>query len=144
MGDNASTFGHSGGCRCGAIRFEASSEPFHASYCHCTDCRRASGAPVAAFVGFWAEDVTFHGAAAATYGVHPIARRFCATCGAPLAYTDARIADQIFFMLGAMDHPEQYPPRLHGHIFSQLPFLHMDDGLPRTDGATAPRPSEEA
>ena len=48
---------HTGGCRCGAVRFEASAEPFHISYCHCSDCRRATGAPVAAYVGFTAEQV---------------------------------------------------------------------------------------
>ena len=39
---------HTGGCRCGAVRFEASADPHHVSYCHCKDCRRASGAPVSA------------------------------------------------------------------------------------------------
>ena len=36
---------HTGGCRCGAVRFEASGEPFCATYCHCSDCRTAPGAP---------------------------------------------------------------------------------------------------
>lgn len=132
---------HTGGCRCGAIRFEASADPFYASYCHCSDCRRASGAPVAAFVGFLVRDVTFRGDVS-TYGEHPIKRSFCATCGAPIAYRDARIADQVFFMLGAMDHPERYPPTVHGYVSEQLPFVHMDDRLPRLHKHTAPRPGD--
>jgi hypothetical protein len=96
---------HTGGCRCGAVWFEASAEPFYASYCHCGDCRRASGAPVAAFVGFYAADVRFAGEKGSTYGAAPIKRSFCATCGAPIAYTDDRIGDQIFFMLGAAAGP---------------------------------------
>lgn len=135
---------HTGGCRCGAITFEASSEPFYTSYCHCSDCRRASGAPVAAFVGFLTSDVTFQGERPSTYGKHPIKRSFCPTCGAPLAYSDARIEHQIFFMLGAMDHPERYPPSVHGYVSEELPFFHLNDGLPRLETHTAPRPDDAA
>ncbi|MBP1851245.1 GFA family protein [Rhizobium halophytocola] len=131
---------HTGGCRCGAIRFEADADPIYASYCHCEDCKRASGAPMAAFVGFHAADVTFDGEDAATYGKAPVSRSFCATCGAPLAYADARLPERIFFMLGAMDAPENYPPTVHAYAPEALPFLHMDDGLPRSDTMTVPRP----
>ncbi|TDK35423.1 GFA family protein [Rhizobium deserti] len=131
---------HTGGCRCGAIRFEASAEPFYASYCHCGDCRRASGAPVAAFVGFQAADVRFDGDTGSVYGKAPVKRSFCGTCGAPIAYLDERLSDQIFFMLGAMDAPENYPPRMHGYVGEELPFFHLDDGLPRMEANTVARP----
>ncbi|RYE51578.1 MAG: GFA family protein [Hyphomicrobiales bacterium] len=134
---------HKGGCRCGAIRFEAQPEPFYTSYCHCSDCRHASGAPVAAFVGFKTRNVVFRGFEGATYGKYPIKRSFCPTCGAPIAYRDSRIDDQIFFMLGAMDKPERYPPTVHGYVGEQLPFLHMDDGLLRLEANTAPRRQDE-
>lgn len=134
---------HTGGCRCGAIRFEVCTEPFYTSYCHCSDCRHASGAPVAAFVGFRADDVVFRDFTGATYGKYPIQRSFCPTCGAPIAYRDARIDDQIFFMLGAMDQPDRYPPTVHGYAGEQLPFLHINDGFPRLEANTAPRPDDE-
>ncbi|MFK4769108.1 GFA family protein [Rhizobium sp. ZW T2_16] len=110
-----STVRHTGGCRCGAIKFEAKSEPFYSGYYHCDDCRRASGAPVAAFVGFFCKDIIFSGLEGSSYGKDPIQRTFCPTCGSPIAYCDGRIDDQIFFMIGAMDHPEQYPPLAHGY-----------------------------
>ncbi|KAA0689121.1 GFA family protein [Neorhizobium sp. P12A] len=107
---------HTGGCRCGPVRFEASGEPFCATYCHCGDCRRASGAPVATFVGFIASDVCFQNERGATCGNHPLQRTFCSTCGAPIAYVDSRLDDQIFFMLGAMSsvQPDTPKPRLVG------------------------------
>ncbi|MEQ1951511.1 GFA family protein [Mesorhizobium sp. CN2-181] len=130
---------HAGGCRCGAVRFEARAEPHHVSYCHCDDCRHASGAPVAAFVGFMANEVTMHGEAA-RFSNGPVARSFCGTCGAPIAYTDARIGDRIYFMLGAMDQPALYHPTHHSYVRSQLPFVHMPDGLPRHDRSSVQRP----
>ncbi|MCF3640777.1 GFA family protein [Rhizobium sp. TRM95111] len=134
---------HTGGCRCGAIRFEVAGAPVHISYCHCGDCRRASGAPLSAFVGFRAADLTFHGAKGAAYGEAPVERRFCATCGSPISYADARLDGQIFLMLGAMDRPEDYVPTVHGYTREKLPYLHIDDGLPRRETTTVPRPEGE-
>ena len=34
----------SGGCLCGDVRYEAGTGAFHESACHCSMCRRASGA----------------------------------------------------------------------------------------------------
>lgn len=55
------TIVHTGGCRCGLISAEASADPFWTSYCHCRDCRKQTGAPVMAFVGFKESAITWHG-----------------------------------------------------------------------------------
>jgi hypothetical protein len=34
-----------GGCLCGAVRYECAADPGNASYCHCDDCKRATGGP---------------------------------------------------------------------------------------------------
>ena len=40
----------SGGCACGAIRYESDAEPTVMLNCHCSDCRKASGSGHAAIV----------------------------------------------------------------------------------------------
>ena len=132
--------GYTGGCRCGAVRFEASAEPHHVSYCHCVDCRRASGAPVLAFVGFMADEVAVEGEGLRTFDSGPVTRSFCGVCGSPIAYVDARLAGRIYFVLGAMDAPENYVPTLHAYVSQQLPYLHFEDGLPRLERTSVPRP----
>ena len=52
-----------GGCLCGAVRYEARGEPTYAGYCYCNDCRRASGSGSIGFMGFPANAVTITGAA---------------------------------------------------------------------------------
>lgn len=131
---------HTGGCRCGAVRFQAASEPDHVSYCHCADCRRATGSPLTAFVGFPIASASIAGEALRQFENGPVVRSFCGTCGSPIAYVDARIGDHVYFMLGAMDSPKFYKPTLHAHVRSQLPFVHMPDGLPRLVGTSVPRP----
>jgi hypothetical protein len=35
-----------GGCHCGAVRYEAQGEALNHALCHCRDCRRSAGAPM--------------------------------------------------------------------------------------------------
>lgn len=133
---------HTGGCRCGAVRFEAQGEPLSVSYCHCSDCRRATGAPVSAFVSFRAEGVSLSGDTLRTFENGAVTRSFCGTCGSPIAYLDQRLADHVYFMLGAMDSPAEYKPTLHAYVREQLPYVHMPDGLQRYPKTSVPRPDE--
>ena len=138
----ADLLSHTGGCRCGAVRFEAQGEPLSVGYCHCSDCRRATGAPVAAFVGFRAEEVSLGGKTLSTYENGAVTRSFCGVCGSPIAYHDQRLEDRVYFMLGAMDMPSNYKPTLHSYVREQLPYVHMPDGLERYLKTSVPRPDE--
>ena len=40
----------SGGCACGAIRYECDADPIIMMNCHCRDCQKASGSGYAAIV----------------------------------------------------------------------------------------------
>src|SRR5580765_6540261 len=41
--------GLTGGCMCGAVRYELKSEPFDCGWCHCRTCQLTSGAPAMVF-----------------------------------------------------------------------------------------------
>lgn len=129
---------HSGSCRCGLIGVEARRDPFWVSYCHCRDCRRQTGAPVSVFVGFREDEVTWQGAPT-SWRAGGVTRSFCASCGSQISYRDEKLPGDIYLYLGFMDHPENYPPRLHAFDQRRLPFLHIEDGLPREDGFSIDR-----
>ncbi len=129
---------HTGSCRCGVIGAEAKAEPFLVSYCHCRDCRKQTGAPVMAFVGFRESDLAWHGEPA-RWRSGGVERAFCASCGSQIGYRDERLAGDVYLTLGFMDEPERYPPSVHAFAMRQLPFLHIADDLPRHDGFSVER-----
>lgn len=131
---------HTGGCRCGVVKFQAAGEPSFVGYCHCSDCRRASGAPVSAWVGFAMNQVSISGETLRDYENGPVTRSFCGVCGSPIAYVDERLAGHIYFTLGSFDMPAYFKPDHHSHVREQLPYVHMPDGLTRHIKTSVPRP----
>lgn len=121
-----------GRCYCGTSRIVSRAEPQVVTYCHCSDCKRHSGAPVAAFAGFAREDVTFEPDLKHSAGTRPgVARWFCGACGTPLAATYDYLPDQIYIGLGLLDHAEDLAPQGHAHAANTLSWLHIEDELPR-------------
>ena len=57
------TIMYSGGCLCGALRYQATAEPLYAGLCYCADCRKASGSAFIPFMGFRAADLVITGEA---------------------------------------------------------------------------------
>ena len=122
-----------GGCLCGAVRFEATEPPSFVAYCHCRMCQKACGQPYTITVGFAGAQ---KGALLFTKGKPKyykssawLERAFCANCGSPLG---ARDAEGHSVMAGTLDHPEEWPPNEHVGIESQVPWLVIHDDLPRT------------
>jgi hypothetical protein len=52
---------YTGGCLCGALRYEAQGAPEYMGHCYCEDCRKASGSGFIPFIGFSASAVRFSG-----------------------------------------------------------------------------------
>ena len=130
---------HAGSCRCLAVRFSASAEPFWRSYCHCRDCRRQTGAPVSVFIGWRADQCGFTGEARKIRRTGAVERSFCGECGSPLDYRDDRLPHEVYVHLGVLDEPEAFPPTLHAFDDRRLPFLHLADALPRFPGFSIQR-----
>ena len=100
----------SGGCHCGAVRYEMTAEVAHHALCHCTDCRKASGAPVTAWALAAADQVTITGKPL-TYASSEHGRRlFCGACGTSLFYTnDVVFPGMIDVQSATLDDPEAIP-----------------------------------
>lgn len=76
---------YTGGCLCGAVRYEARGEPLSQGYCFCRDCRKASGSGFIPFLNFRADSVritgrTIHSLAESAAGGVAV-RNHCANCG---------------------------------------------------------------
>ena len=122
----------SGGCLCGAVRFRIDAPPLWTAYCHCRSCRRATGAPVSAFVGAAASSVTFTAGHRAIHDSSPGVRRgFCASCGTPLTYESDEVPGEIHFFTGTFDDPDSLPPALHVWHEEALAWFDTDDALVR-------------
>ena len=50
-----------GGCLCGALRYEARGAPTFSGFCFCADCRKASGGGSIGFIGFPASGLSVTG-----------------------------------------------------------------------------------
>jgi hypothetical protein len=88
-------------CNCGAIRIETRGQPVRVGLCHCTICRKETGAPFTVNVVWRAEDVTVQGDTA-SWKDTTAARHFCPSCGSSLfGVSDG--TGEIEVMLGAFD-----------------------------------------
>ena len=115
-----------GGCLCGAVRFVVSGPPNWVAYCHCASCRRATGAPVAAYAGFPTTAVCFVGSEPAQYvSSVGVCRSFCRRCGTPLSFESERWPGEVHLHLGCFDHPDLVPTA-EAFALERLPWLHLN------------------
>ena len=105
-----------GGCLCGALRYEASALPQYAGYCFCSDCRKASGGGFIGFMGFPADVLHFSGDSV----VHTLPqddgrksqRNFCPACGG-LVFGGVRgETEQHTVYAGSLDDPAHFKPTM--------------------------------
>lgn len=121
----------SGGCLCGDVRYEASGTPTHETICHCTICRRTTGAPMVAWFSVRPADFGWSRAAPAEFRSSQVATRtFCARCGTQLTFLHDDFPDEVAITTASLDDPAQVPPRAHIFVTTKLHWLHPGDGLP--------------
>jgi hypothetical protein len=124
--------GLQGGCMCGAVRYEADGEPFHATLCHCVDCRRASGAPALAWFSVRHDALRWTRGTPARHASSPgVQRQFCGRCGTQLTWHSDQAPHEIDVTTCSLDDPDTVPPADHTFHTQRVRWLHLADGLPR-------------
>jgi hypothetical protein len=123
-----------GGCACGSVRYGLASAPFDAGYCHCTMCRRVSGAPVMAFATVPFEDFVVTGSPRRFRSTGFGERWFCGECGTPLAMHVDHQPETIDFTIASLDAPERVVPQFHLFVEKRIAWFETADALPRHAG----------
>jgi hypothetical protein len=129
---------YAGGCLCGAVRYEITGAVSNPCFCHCTTCRRATGAPMVPWGTFAREAVRIvHGRLSEFRSSAQVARGFCAHCGTSLTYRHEARAGEIDVTLSTLDDPTLLAPRMHVWVKDRLPWVAIGDDLPQLPAGTA-------
>ena len=132
-----------GHCFCGKTSWEFDGESSWACYCHCDDCRRNCSAPVVAWLGVPLDSFRWTGQAPETLesskGVY---RHFCRSCGAPMGFEADHYPGGMHLYAASLDDPESFKPEFHVNYESKLPWLQLNDDLPKYEGTLLQAPDE--
>ncbi|MCW2999659.1 MAG: hypothetical protein JWN65_3208 [Solirubrobacterales bacterium] len=124
-----------GGCGCGAVRFEIDEPLVSAAYCHCTRCQRRSGTAAGASAKIAPGSFRLLDGAEELRRWTPaggLAKVFCGRCGSALSANDPDTDEVIGVRLGAIDGDPGIRPQARQFVSYAAPWEPIpDDGLPR-------------
>src|SRR5215204_2499305 len=124
-----------GECFCRAVRYEVTDQFAYALNCHCSNCRRTTGAAFKPFAGIardkfsvtsGGDDLMIHGDEAA-HDAH------CSRCGS-LLYSLVRDAAFVHVAMGTLTGDPSIRPAAHIFVGSKAPWFEITDGLPQYVG----------
>jgi hypothetical protein len=132
-----------GGCLCGAVRFEVDEAPLSASYCHCTRCQRRTGAAVsasAAIVPGSLRVLSGEDALGEWLPEDGFAKVFCSRCGAHLWIRNPADSSVPAVRMSAFDEDPGVRPSVRQFVAYAAAWEPIpDDGLPRYPERRPPR-----
>ena len=126
-----------GGCGCGAVRFEVRAPLAGAVYCHCTRCQHRTGAGAAATARVKPGSVHVVRGADRLRSWAPEGgweKVFCGACGSALFACEHGSGDVKGVRLGSFDGDPGVRPDARQFVAYAAPWEPIpDDGLPRFD-----------
>jgi hypothetical protein len=130
--DEASGHTLAGTCLCGAVRYTVRDEFSYAMNCHCSQCRRVTGAAFKPFAGIEREKFSVsEGAGNLTiHGSPDNHDAFCRTCGS-LLYSVVREGAYVHVTLGTLTDDPGIRPTRHIYAASKAPWFTITDDLPQ-------------
>jgi hypothetical protein len=126
----------SGGCACGAIRYESTAEPVAMLHCHCRDCQQWSGGPFSSYTVVPKEAFKLTQGTLKYYATNSEMggknqRGFCSTCGSPIVSAPESAPGAIAVMTGSLDDPSIFKQQLEVWTSDAEPWDQMNPTLPK-------------
>ncbi len=133
MGQNKPSLPMTGGCSCGAIRYEITSFPLLAYTCNCTNCQTASGSAFAlnmpvATKGFRITKGEPKGWHHRSPSDAEVCSWFCGECGARIYGSRKMRPDSVNIRAGTLDDTKWLTPVAHIFLRSAQPWVKSADG----------------
>src|SRR5712671_194654 len=137
----------SGGCACGAIRYECTAEPAFSWNCHCRDCQRASGSAFCPVLYVPKVALTISGKST-YYDVRAesgnlVSRGFCLECGSPVFIQAELVPNLQGLWASSLDDPSQFQPSVQVWCGSAQPWDSLHPTLPKTAKAPTEKQMQE-
>lgn len=132
------TKAYTGGCACGAVRYEIAETPIFMNDCQCRHCQQRSGTGHGSYITFPSrKGVKVTGTATrwaqAGDSGNMKSHAFCPTCGTPVYLTFAAMPDFFTITAASLDEPGRFQPQAVTYHGRALAWDHLDPALPTFD-----------
>jgi hypothetical protein len=127
-----------GGCLCGAVRYESTGDPVFSLQCHCRDCQRQTGSAYVAAMRVPASGFRITQGAPRRFvsksdGGNEVTRAFCGDCGSPIYIQVSTRPDLVGLRVGTLDDPSGFRAEADIFVRSAQPWDYMNPALPKYD-----------
>jgi hypothetical protein len=125
----------SGGCLCGAVRYECPAEGAVSALCYCTDCQRATGGAFSA--GFMVPKDSFKllkgqlkGFEITADSGNKVTRNFCPICGSAVVNGFSSMPSVVEVAAGSLDDSSKFKPMMSIYVSSAPPWAKIHSDIP--------------
>lgn len=127
-----------GGCLCGQVRYSLA-KPMLTLACHCTNCRKQSGAAFSMNVVVQEAETQVRGRLQTFFdrgeSGNAVGRNFCPDCGSPIFSAVAAMPGILAFKAGTLDEPDRVEPAVQVYCDSAVAWASLDHVAARFDRA---------
>lgn len=124
-----------GGCLCGGVRYEISTPPMYMAHCHCSTCRKFSGAAHSTNIAVERNGFRLVAGEALLRAYRHENRKdmmFCSRCGSSVFVIDEwPNGGVVRIRAGSLDDDPGVRPLIHAYVAYQAPWYTFTDDLPR-------------
>lgn len=125
----------SGGCLCGAVRYRLAAEPKVSVNCHCSMCRRHSGAAFLTYVAVAKSAFEIERGELVGYrSSNGAVRSHCGACGSPLTFVFDADPKTVWVTLGTLDNPDAAVPVENWYVQDKVQWTRLDDTVKAWSG----------